>query len=154
MVPTGAPTSLTEISRPASIAIRVAASSPARRVVSVIRDTLAIDGSASPRNPMLAMPHRSSTSRSFDVAWRSSASTRLAALIPQPSSVTRTSARPPPATSIAMVVGAGVDRVVDQLLDHRRRPLDHLARRDLIDHVRRPARAIIGSTTRIASTPL
>ena len=32
--------------------------------------------------------------------------------------------------------GAGVDRVVDQLLDHRCRPLDHLAGRDLIDHVR------------------
>ena len=29
-----------------------------------------------------------------------------------------------------------VDRVVDQLLDHRRRTLDHLASRDLIDHVR------------------
>jgi hypothetical protein len=31
--------------------------------------------------------------------------------------------------------GPGVDRVVDQLLDHRGRPLDHLAGRDLVDHV-------------------
>ena len=35
---------------------------------------------------------------------------------------------------------AGVDRVVDQLLDHRRRALDHLPGRDLIDHVRRQDR--------------
>src|SRR4029079_1736318 len=30
-------------------------------------------------------------------------------------------------------VGPGVEGVLDQLLDHRGRPLDHLARRDLID---------------------
>ena len=30
---------------------------------------------------------------------------------------------------------AGVERVLDQLLDHRGRPLDHLAGGDLVDHV-------------------
>ena len=49
MVPTGAPASPTEINRPPSIAIRVAASSPARRVVSVIRDTLVSNAPVSGR---------------------------------------------------------------------------------------------------------
>src|SRR5262249_49094965 len=33
--------------------------------------------------------------------------------------------------------GAGVDRVLEEFLDDARRPFDHLARRDLRDHVRR-----------------
>jgi hypothetical protein len=36
----------------------------------------------------------------------------------------------------AHVAGAGVERVLDQLLDHRGRPLHHLARRDLVGNLR------------------
>ena len=32
-------------------------------------------------------------------------------------------------------VGAGIERVLDQFLDHARRPLDHLAGGDAVDHV-------------------
>ena len=35
------------------------------------------------------------------------------------------------------VLRPGVDRVLDQLLDHRRRPLDHFARGDAVDQRRR-----------------
>ena len=50
-------------------------------------------------------------------------------LMPQPSSVTATRSRPPSRTSTADAPRAGVERVLDQLLHHRGRALDHLARR-------------------------
>jgi len=103
VVPTGAPTSVTEVSFDASMTIRVAARSPSRRVVSVIRDTLAIDGRASPRKPMLESAHRSSTQRIFEVACRSKASIALVGLMPQPSSQTRTRVRPPATVSTVIV---------------------------------------------------
>ena len=103
VVPAAAPTSLTLSTRPATTTIRVAARSCARRVVTTSRDTLAIDGSASPRNPIVAIPQRSSTPRIFEVACAVSASRASAGLIPQPSSVTRTRLRPPAAVSIAIV---------------------------------------------------
>ena len=57
--------------------------------------------------------------------------------IPPPSSITRISSRPPSSISTSDLRRARVDRVLDQLLDDRRRPLDHLARGDAVDEVRR-----------------
>ena len=57
--------------------------------------------------------------------------------MPLPSSVTRIRPKPPPFATTSMRGGAGVDRVLDQLLDDARRALDHLARGDAVDEVRR-----------------
>ncbi len=61
--------------------------------------TEAMEASASPRKPRVAMCSRSSALRSLLVAWRSKASTASAAGIPAPLSTTRTSRRPPSRTS-------------------------------------------------------
>ena len=53
--------------------------------------------------------------------------------MPLPSSVTRISESPPAAVTTSISRGAGVERVLDQLLDHARRPLDHLAGGDAVD---------------------
>ena len=77
---------------------RPRASSPgprrARRLSSVSRATLAIEGSASPRKPSVATCSIAS-SGSFEVAWRSSASAISSGVMPQPSSVTSIQASPP-----------------------------------------------------------
>ena len=52
--------------------------------------------------------------------------------MPPPSSVTWISAWPPAVQRHLDPAGAGVDRVLDQLLDHRGRPLDHLAGGDAV----------------------
>ena len=62
-----------------------------------------IEGSASPRKPRVAMLKRSS-SASFEVAWRSTASARSAAPMPAPLSVTRMSETPPAAVTTSMSV--------------------------------------------------
>ena len=74
-----------------------------------------------------------SSSASLEVAWRSTASARSAAPMPLPSSVTRISDSPPAAVTTSMSRRAGVERVLDQLLDHAGRPLDHLAGGDAVD---------------------
>ena len=53
-----------------------------------------IDGSASPRNPSVAMRTRSSSSN-FDVAWRCTASANPAASMPHPSSAISMRSIPP-----------------------------------------------------------
>ena len=84
--------------RPAST-LRLQASLPPRtRLVSVSRLTAAIEGSASPRKPKLRMRVRSSCGN-LEVAWRSSAKASSSAVMPQPSSVTWMSVRPPSRTS-------------------------------------------------------
>ena len=92
-----------------------------------------MDGSASPRKPRLPIRPRSSAVRTFDVACRSSAMRASPGSIPQPSSDDREARDPAP---LDLHVDAGrprVERVLDELLDDRRRPLDHLARGDLVD---------------------
>lgn len=59
------------------------------------------EASASPRNPRLRISNRSS-SDSFEVAWRSTDNSRSGGLMPLPSSATRMSDSPPPATTISM----------------------------------------------------
>ena len=88
----GAPTSRSETTWPASIRISVPDNAPRARVRSRNRDTDAIDGSASPRNPSVAILVRS-PSGIFDVAWRSTASAR---------SSRGASAATPPSASSAM----------------------------------------------------
>src|SRR5438094_3961736 len=85
---------------PPAISTRAPVVSSAERVSRSSRDTEAIEGSASPRNPSVAMESRSLTSRSLLVAWRSKASMASSRDMPQPSSVTRISRRPPPSTSM------------------------------------------------------
>src|SRR5208283_2586166 len=65
---------------------------------SLRRLTDAIDGSASPRNPRVAILSRSSVLRIFEVAWRSKASMASSRTMPQPSSVTWISFLPPAST--------------------------------------------------------
>jgi hypothetical protein len=67
------------------------------------RATAPIDGSASPRKPSVLMASRSS-SDSFEVAWRSTASARSVRGMPSPSSVTRIRRRPPPSVTISILV--------------------------------------------------
>ena len=74
-----------------------------------------------------------SSSASFEVAWRSTASARssrghAAAVVADPDQ--------PPAAAVGDDLDprrAGVERVLDQFLDHARRPLDHLAGGDAVD---------------------
>ena len=56
--------------------------------------------------------------------------------MPRPSSVTRMRRRPPASMAISTWVGAGVERVLDEFLDRRSRPLDDLARGDAVDEQR------------------
>ena len=91
-----------------------------------------IDGKASPRKPSVAIWERS-LSGSFDVAWRSTASSRscgrhAAAIVDD--------ADQPPSAQFDRDIDAGrarVEGVLDELLDGGGRPLDDLARRDAID---------------------
>ena len=105
---------------------------PASAVSSSSRETEAMEGSASPRKPSVAMESRSFTSRSLLVAWRSKASSASSRSMPQPSSAMRISRRPPVSTSMRMLVEPGVERVFEQFLDDGGRPLHHLAGRDLV----------------------
>ena len=77
-------------------------------------------------------PTRSWTSRGARSASRASSGS-----MPLPSSTTRTSATPAASISTSMRARARVQRVLDQLLDDRGGPLDHLAGGDLVDHLPR-----------------
>ena len=91
---------------------------------------------AAPRRESRASRSRQSPSGIFEVAWRSTQSSRSAASMPTPSSLTRI--RPPPARLDRDLdpPRAGVERVLDEFLDRRSRPLDHLARGDAVDEQR------------------
>ena len=65
------------------------------RVTNRNRDTLAMLGTASPRNPSVRIAAKSAAVRSLLVAWRSSESNASSRDIPQPSSLTRINAEPP-----------------------------------------------------------
>ncbi len=80
--------------RPAETRTRVP-TPPASAVSRVSRDTDAMDGSASPRNPKVRTPRRSSSVAILLVACRSSARSASSRPIPWPSSETRISVLPP-----------------------------------------------------------
>ena len=104
-------------------------------VSSVTRATEAMEGSASPRKPSVAIESRSSAVRSFEVAWRSKASSASSRFMPWPSSATRISLPPAGFDLDADAVGAGVERILQQFLDHGRWPVHHLAGGDLVGHL-------------------
>ena len=96
------------------------------------RDTEAIEGSASPRKPKVAIVVRS-PSGIFDVAWRSTLKSEIRFVHAAP---VVDDADQPPAAGLDRDLDrlrAGVERVLDELLDRRRRPLDHLARGDAVE---------------------
>src|ERR1700676_4032510 len=99
VVPAGSPSGLTLTNLPPANSTRVPSSSSAARVCRSNRETAAIEGSASPRNPSVAIESKSSAVRSFDVACRSNASSASSCIIPVPSSITRIIRLPPDSTS-------------------------------------------------------
>ena len=133
--PSGTAPPATELGRPGPR--RPPSRGPTGRATSsaTSRATDAIDGSASPRKPSVPIAARSSAVRIFDVACRSSASRASSASIPDPSSLTasRCDAAPLDLHDHLDAGRPGVERVLDQLLHDGRRPLDHLARGDLVD---------------------
>src|SRR2546427_12874062 len=73
-------------------------------VSSLRRETEAIEGNASPRNPRVATMSRSSALCIFEVAWRSKASRASSRVMPQPLSVIWISLLPPASTWMRMRV--------------------------------------------------
>jgi hypothetical protein len=94
-----------------------------------------MEGSASPRKPRVAMESRSSAVRSLEVAWRSKASRASSRFMPWPSSAMRISLPPARLDLDADAAGAGVQGVLQQFLDHRGRPVHHLAGGDLVGNL-------------------
>src|SRR5881392_2141992 len=90
---------------------RIAAPCGASRVQAVIetRETEAIEASASPRNPMLRTPARSSRLLILLVAWRASASGSSSRAMPAPSSSTWMR-RTPPSSSVTAIARAPASR--------------------------------------------
>ena len=78
------------------------ASAAAGLVARETRETAAMLGSASPRNPRVGMASSRSGESSLLVAWRSKASVTSSAAMPAPSSVTRICSMPPPLISTIM----------------------------------------------------
>ena len=89
-------------------------------------------GMASPRKPRVAMAASCPSSLILEVACRSMQSSTSSPSMPSPLSATRNR---PGAAAFDMDIdagGAGVHTVFQQLLDHRGRPLHHLAGGDLV----------------------
>ena len=97
-VPGGTPAGLSATVAPPSTPISHPESASCSRVRRRNRETEAIEGSASPRNPSEPMAFRSSTDSILLVACRSRARRASSRLIPTPSSLTRISDLPAPRT--------------------------------------------------------
>ena len=119
------------VTRPPSTRIACACAAPCGREISCSRAAAPIEGSASPRKPSVVMRTRSASS-SLDVQCRCTASASSPGAMPLPSSTTSMRSMPPPSQRDRDPRGAGVERVLDQLLDRGGRPLDHLAGGDAI----------------------
>ena len=103
-VPNGSPASSTRAIFPPLISTTVPAVSCSARVSSRSRDTDAIAGSASPRNPSVATLSRSSAFLIFEVACRSNANMASSRPMPHPLSVIWISFFPPASTLILIRV--------------------------------------------------
>ena len=115
--------------------MRHACGAPAARDASANRDTAAIDASASPRKPSVAIASRSSAVASFDVACRATASGEIVAADAR---AVVGDADAPDAAAFDVDVDlrrAGVERVLEQLLQRDGRTLDDLAGGDLVDEM-------------------
>ena len=104
VVPRLQPASRMSVSLPPVIVTCVPRSLSASRVSMVNRETEAMVGSASPRNPSVATLVRSLTSRILLVAWRWMAMRASSMLMPLPLSVTRMKLVPPAIISTSMRV--------------------------------------------------
>ena len=94
-----------------------------------------MDGSASPRNPSVAIESRSFTSCSLLVAWRSKASRASSRSMPQPSSAIRIRRRAAGLDLHADIRRPGIERILQQFFNHGRRALDNFARGDFIGDI-------------------
>ena len=132
MVPSAAPASRVESTTPPDTRTSAPRGAPRARVRSSRRDTEAMLGRASPRNPREVMAARSSTRRILLVACRSRASRASSAVIPSPSSSTRTR-RLPPSSTVTATRDAPASRAFStSSLTTDAGTLDHLAGRDLV----------------------
>ncbi len=148
-VPGLRPAGFKECLVPRSTTISKPSAAPRARDGSQRRAIEPMEGSASPRKPSVRMP-RDRRRASFEVAWRSTAErevVRLHAGAVVGDADQRQAAGRCHDLDLAR---AGVDGVLDELLDDARRPLDHLARGDAVDglgaqlanrHVARPLSA-------------
>ena len=138
---------------PPSTVISYACGRSRGREAMASRPPTPIEGSASPRKPRVAMIEKDRRQRAW--RWRGARPRAPGRRRPcrAPSSVTRISARPPAAATTSMSRGAGIDRVLDQLLDHARRPLDHLAGGDAVDEFPRQLADGHGMPPSAAPTP-
>ena len=92
--------------------------------------------SASPRKPSVAIASRSlAPSRSWTSRAAPPRARRSSRSMPPPSSATRISLIPPPARSTSICRRAGVEAVLEELLQRRGRPLDDFAGGDLVDQL-------------------
>ena len=122
-----------------------AAGAPAAREVSVSRPTAPSEGSASPRKPKERMRVRS---RAVDLRGRVPLERQRQLVRRDAVAVVLDPDQPLAAVGEGDLdaPGAGVERVLDQLLDRRGRPLDHLARGDPVRRrrVELPDRPAVG----------
>ena len=100
-----------------------------------MRDTEAMLGNASPRNPSEKMCCKSFSEDSLLVAWRDRASCKSSFSMPLPSSATIHAPGATPIRFHADIQRAGVQAVFEQFLEHGCRPLHHLPGGDLIDQI-------------------
>ncbi len=105
------------------------------REVSTSRDTEAMLGNASPRNPSEAIFSRSSRLLILLVAWRDSALPSSSCDDPAAVIADPNHARPARLDFDRDRPCACIEAVLHQFLDHRSRPFDHFAGRDLVDQV-------------------
>ena len=131
-VPGGCAPGRTTPLRPASTVSAWPASAPAVRDAMESSATDAIEGSASPRNPSVPMRARS-PSGSFEVAVALYGEIEVGGV--HAASVVDDSDEPAPAAFDRHLdsPGPGIERVLDQLLHRRGRPLHHLAGGDTVD---------------------
>ncbi len=135
VVPTGCAAGSGALTSPLSASIAYACAAPALREVSCMRDTDAMLGSASPRKP--SVPTRSRSSMRGDLAGRV-ARERQQQLVALDAAAVVAHAAQAHAALFDLdfdAARAGIDAVLDQLLEHGRRALDHLARGDLMDEL-------------------
>jgi hypothetical protein len=127
-VPTGDPASETSLISPALTCILTPASESPDLVTIVISETEAMLGSASPRNPRVRMENRSDGGVALERHQRVVPAHALAVVNnpdQAPAALLDLYHQPP---------RSRVQGVLHQLLDHRSRPLHHLAGGDLVGH--------------------
>ena len=138
-VPSGAPTSRSDETVPPLTRISVPVALPRARVRRVKCETDAMLGSASPRNPSVRIAARSSATG--NLARRVALDREPRILRVHPLAIVLDAQRllAPELDGDRNAPRAGIERVLDQLLDDRRRALDDLAGGDLIGEVGREA---------------